>query len=244
MKCEPISKSVCQGGDKCNVDRCRGVTRLTRCECPWQCTWRWRASDDGNRLCVDQHRGGPAASSNKEDRKFTMTLSKAHKKNEHPKTVNGVLNIGAPQYLHHNMYRKWHLALGFFFFPYLRSSLFLFPMCPFSNTCSCFPLCALWMLLTKPQGSPHALLSTARMKVRAEMKEIHSVPLPKHTDQQFLESSVAIPLWVFAKSWLSVSPGMTQLTTCCLSWKLVSPFKRRKRKEKTKTEIKNRCLSL
>lgn len=95
------------------------MTRLTRCECPWQCTGRWQASDNSNRLCVDQHRGGPAAPSNTEDRKFKMKLSKAQKKSKHPKTVRDVLSARSPQILHHNTYRKWQLALRILLFPRL-----------------------------------------------------------------------------------------------------------------------------
>lgn len=101
-------------------------------------TSKWQS----NRLCVDQHRGAQAASSDRDDRKIEMKLSKAQKRNGHSKSEWCTEHRKLPQILQHiNKIMTWFG--GFSLFLDFCSFLFLVPMFPFSHKHSCFPLCGL-----------------------------------------------------------------------------------------------------
>ena len=72
--------------------------------------------------------------------------------------------------------------------------------------------------------------SSQQQTWKQSRNEGEKVSLFESTQTSSFWSRLAIPLMIFAKPWLSLSPGMTQPTTCCLSWKLVSPFKKRRRR--------------
>lgn len=136
-------------------------------ECPWHCTERWQASDNSNRSHVEQHRGGQASSNNKEDRKITMKLSRAHKRNGLPNTARNSSSTrispnSSPQYIKEMRTEYWVFRLP----RPLPIPIFLpnVSILPYMLLISSF-----WRLLSKLQTRSHTLQPKVKMKTEQKL---------------------------------------------------------------------------